>query len=468
MIRTFLKDSIIQLIFVFICIVSFHSNGIYAAGTMRDMTSMEIVFDMKVGWNLGNSLDAWADGKTGLATETTWGNPLTTKAMIDALKAKGFKTVRIPVTWNSHFGAAPAYAVDKAWMDRVEEVVNYVLDDEMYVILNSHHDEWVTLTASSQTEVTDKITKIWSQIATRFKDYSDYLIFETLNEPRLYGDTQHEWNGGTVEARKILNDYNFAIVNTIRNSGGNNALRHIMIPTHAATSMAVAQDALVVPNNDKRVIVSQHTYWPYNFTMNKGNGATSTWGSANDKSECDAELDRIQNKFVKKGIPVVIGEWGSIDKSNTMDRAVHAEYYAKAARKRGMLPVWWDNGYEKTDGFALLKRGTSTWLHSSIVDGLIKGVQDGTPVTQQKKENSKFNILEISSGSIRYILPKSANIALLLYDMQGRNVLKVIDTYQAVGSHEIKIPVTGISSGSYILELKSDNHSFLKTIFLAN
>ena len=158
----------------------FGGTTVYAAGVMRNITSMEIVSDMKIGWNLGNTLDAWATGVSGLNTETCWGNPTTTKAMFDALKAKGFKTVRVPVTWNYHFGASPAYTIDKAWLDRVETVVKYGIDNDMYVILNMHHDDWITLTASSQTAITDKITKIWAQIADRFKDYSDYLDFRNI------------------------------------------------------------------------------------------------------------------------------------------------------------------------------------------------------------------------------------------------------------------------------------------------
>jgi len=451
-----------QLLINLFCIGSL-SGTINAAEVMRDMTSMEIVHDMKVGWNLGNTLDAWVDGVSGLETETSWGNPKTTKALIDALKEKGFKTVRVPVTWKSHFGAAPSYTIDKEWLDRVEEVINYVLDNGMYAILNSHHDEWVTLTPSSQSEVTDKITKIWAQIADRFKDYSDYLIFETLNEPRLYG-TQYEWTGGTAEARNILNAYNLAIVNTIRSSGGNNAKRHIMIPTHAATPMDVAQDALVIPNNDKRIIVSQHTYWPYNFTMNTGDGATTSWGSQKDQDECIEELDRIANKFVKKGIPVIIGEWGSIERSNTDARAFHAEFYAREVRKRGMLPVWWDNGYEKSGGFALISRKNLTWVFPSIADGIIKGVNDGTPVSQKEVSKISFNTLDYSSGKILYSLQKNSFVTLNVYNMMGRSVYGMKSFNQPAGNYSISIPIDKFSSGKYVLQLKTNDNSVSKKI----
>jgi endoglucanase len=438
-------------------------NIVYATGIMREMTSMQIVQDMKVGWNLGNTLDAWANGVNGLNSETCWGNPKTTKAMIDAVKAKGFKTIRLPVTWQGHFGGAPNYTIDKAWMDRVEEVVKWALSDEMYVILNTHHDDWVTLTTSSQSSVTEKITKIWSQIADRFKDYSDYLVFETLNEPRLIG-TQYEWTGGTTEARKILNAYNLAIVNTIRSSGGNNALRHIMIPTHAATPMAVAQDALVIPNDDTRIIISQHTYWPYNFTMNTGAGATSSWGSATDKEECDEELDRIANKFVKQGVPVVVGEWGAIDKGNNEARATHAQYYANAVRKRGMLPVYWDNGYDGNGGFALLKRSTSTWLYPAIVDGMIKGANDVQVNVNETKLQKASHDFVISSGRVRYFLPQPQYVVFSIFDLQGKNIITIANGLQTIGSHEFRISHTAIPSGNYVFELKTGNQAISKNV----
>ncbi|MDO5577447.1 MAG: cellulase family glycosylhydrolase, partial [Fibrobacter sp.] len=356
-----------------------------------------------------------------------------------------------------HFGSAPSYTIDKEWLDRVEEVINYVLDNSMYAILNSHHDEWVTLTPSTQNEVTDKITKIWAQIADRFKDYSDYLIFETLNEPRLYG-TQYEWTGGTKEARTILNAYNLAIVNTIRASGGNNAKRHIMIPTHGAAAMDNVQSDLVIPNNDPRIIVSQHTYWPYNFTMNTGDGATTSWGSEKDQKECIEELDRIETKFVKKGIPVVIGEWGSIERSNTEARAFHAEFYAREVRKRKMLPVWWDNGYEGREGFALLSRKTLEWKFPSIADGLIRGVNDGTAICPKNRISNNFNRAKLNfvSGKVFYSLSKPSPVTLNVYDIMGKSVYNMETFNSQAGTHFVLLPSGNLSSGKYIFQLKTN------------
>lgn len=431
-------------------------SSLFAAGTMRDISSMKVVEEMKIGWNLGNTLDA--TGGSGLNTETSWGNPKTTKAMMDELKNKGFKTIRIPVTWEKHFGSAPDYAIDRAWLDRVQEVVDYVIDNGMYAILNTHHDEWVVLKSGSQNEVTDKITKIWKQIAERFKDYSDYLIFETLNEPRLYGE-QTEWTGGTHEARLILNSYNIAIVKTIRETGGNNALRHIMIPTHAATAMEAAQDDLQLPEGDNRIIISQHTYWPYPFTMEEP--GVNTWGSQKDKDECDDELDRIYEKFCSKGIPVVVGEWGAIQKNNTAARTVHAEYYAGAVRKRGMCPVWWDNGWEGDGGFALLNRDRGGWYFPEIVDGLIKGSDVPVAVSQPRQQ---FNIvtpsaLDANASSTHYwtVFDISGRV---LYRGNGAALLNA-------GNSMLPQSLRNLRSGSYIFRITNGTGTVERSVTVA-
>jgi aryl-phospho-beta-D-glucosidase BglC (GH1 family) len=334
---------------------------------MRNVSSLELVKEMHLGWNLGNTLDAPAG-------ETAWGNPKTTQAMIDAVKAAGFKTVRIPVTWQKHMGAAPDYVVDSAWMDRVEEVANYVLSTGMFAIVNTHHDEWVSvMPTADKAAITAQLVKLWTQIATRFKNYDEHLVFETLNEPRTTDDTQ--WNGGTPEARAMINAYNLAAVNAIRATGGNNAQRHIMIPTHAANASATCIGDLVIPNNDPKIIVSLHTYYPYDISM----GTATTWGTDKEKADMIAELDRLATALPKKGRAAVIGEWGTIDKSNTAVRVEHARTYAREARARGFCAIWWDNGFIGKDGFGLLNRKVSpvSWFYPEIKDALAAGATAG-------------------------------------------------------------------------------------------
>ena len=342
------------------------TGGSSGSAGIRGISPMAAVKEMKLGWNLGNTLDAWPGGETG------WGNPLTTKQMIDTLKAAGFNTVRLPVTWKDHLGPAPDYVIDAAWLARVREVTNYVLSNGMYAIVNTHHDEWVSLMPDAdQALITDKLSKLWSQIAAGFRDYDDHLVLETLNEPRTTDST--EWTGGTPAARMILNGYNAAAVKAIRETGGNNALRFVMIPTHGANSATQCVNDLVIPNDDPRIIISLHTYYPWAFSGDSA--GTAEFGSAADLAAMNAELDRIANLTVKKGRAAIIGEWGSLDKGNTAARVTHAQAYAAAVRQRGLVPIWWDNNLiGASAGFGLLDRRMLSWYYPEIKDALATGV----------------------------------------------------------------------------------------------
>lgn len=333
-------------------------------GVMRGLSPTEIVADMKTGWNLGNSLDA--EGPD----ETFWGNPATTQAMIDVVANRGFKTLRVPVTWRFHQGPAPDYIVKSEWLDRVEEVVNYGRANNMYTIVNVHHDDpWIIPTTSQADAVKDRLSKLWTQIANRFKNYSDYVIFETLNEPR-HENTPQEWTGGTAEGRDVVNQYHQVSLDAIRATGGNNSTRKIMISTYAASTLPVAMDALVIPNNDENTMVSLHSYFPFPFTLG---GTDTTWGSDDDKAQLEAEMDRIKTEFTDNGIAVVLGEWSSGNQNNIEDRLEHAAFYAEKAAERGFASVWWDNGNSgvSNDGLAIFDRRSLSWPFGSIADSII-------------------------------------------------------------------------------------------------
>ncbi len=455
-----IKKSIIFNSLIFLNAISglFHaslSQGV-AKGPMRDITAKELVWDMKIGWNLGNTLDA-PNG------ETTWGNPMTTQAMMDAVKAKGFRTVRIPVTWDKHMAGPPDYTVDKAWMDRVETVVGYVLRDSMYAIVNTHHDEWITLTSTNQATVKEKITRLWTQIAARFRDYSDYLLFETFNEPR---QSVNEWNGGTPEARAILNSYHQAAVNAIRATGGNNTKRFIMICGHGATPTTECIKDIVIPNdNDPRCIVSLHTYYPQDFCFE---GGRSTWGSSEDQMNVLKELNReIIDVSTKGGGAAIIGEWGSIDKNNLSSRVAHAEFYARNARSKGMLPIWWDNGAKD---FGLLNRKTNppSWVWPTIVEALVKGAEDASnPLTSTVKpalapgSGSPIVIKKHEGANIR-ILYEPSFISLRLFTLQGRIIHTHIQSYNSLVI--LTQPGLSVGGGSYLIEHKTGDSYQVNTI----
>jgi endoglucanase len=426
---------------------------------LRNITAKQLVLDMKVGWNLGNTLDA-PNG------ETAWGNPVTTQAMMDAVKAMGFKTVRIPVTWDKHMGSAPNYTVDQAFMDRVETIANYVLRDSMYAIINTHHDEWVTLTTANQAAVADRISKLWTQIATRFKDYSDYLVFETFNEPR---QSVNEWNGGTPEARAILNSYHQTAVSAIRATGGNNASRFIMICGHAATPTTECVNGIVIPNsNDVRCVVSLHTYYPQDFSFPEN--AASTWGSAADQANVIKELDREKNDVsTKGGGTAVIGEWGSTDKGNLSSREAHAEFYARETRSRGMVAIWWDNGVSNQFGILNRKSNPPSWVWPTIAQALVRGANNAAvPVEPTRPEKPALTTSRLTerAGKISYALTAPEMVSVRILTLQGKVVTTLVNSFQPAGEHAILLAKNGMAAGPCLLEFKAGDFLSTKKLFM--
>ena len=346
---------------------------------MRDLTASQLLDEITIGWNLGNTLDAtttsWLPNPTPAQSETAWGCPMTTKAMIDKVKEGGFNTVRVPVSWIDHTGSAPEYRIDEAWMNRVQEVVNYVIDNDMYCILNIHHEnDWLIPTNAQKDSVNARLDAIWTQIATRFGSYDEHLIFEGMNEPRLVGDP-NEWNGGNQEARQVINSYNQTFVNTVRATGGNNAIRCLMVPTYAASCSSTTVSDFVLPTDTvaNKLIVDIHSYSPYNFALNTSGTSSFT---QSDISQLQWTLQEIYNSFGAKGIPVIIGEFGALNKNNINDRVLWGENYLRIAKSYNIRCIWWDNNAFATSGenFGLLNRGTLTWQYPELLEAMMKGL----------------------------------------------------------------------------------------------
>lgn len=352
---------------------STHKNNENVNTRIKDISSLKLVREMKIGWNLGNTLDA--TGVSGVLSETSWGNPITKKQAIDVIKLAGFNILRIPTTWQNHLGPEPDYIIDKQWLDRVQMVVNYGIENEMIVILNLHHEDWHFPSYDNMEEAKVRLKTIWKQIADHFKDYDEHLILEGMNEPRMKG-TNLEWTGGNEESSDVINKLNAVFIDTIRKSGGNNKLRHLMIPPYAASSDPKVWSNFTVPK-DNKIIVSIHAYTPYNFALNKT--GESVWNNDNlsDTSEIDYLIDNLYNNFISKGIAVVIGEFGAMNKDNLNDRVDWAEYYIKKAAEKNIPCVWWDNGAFIGNGenFGLLIRKSMTWKYPEIVSALMKGLE---------------------------------------------------------------------------------------------
>lgn len=360
--------------------------------TLKNADTEAILEDMGLGWNLGNSLDA--TGGSGLDTETSWSNPKTTQALIDKVKSLGFNTVRVPVSWGKHV-SGDNYTIDSAWLARVKEVVDYCYKNDMYVILNIHHDTKSSASASgagyyprsSAYSSSEKfVTSVWSQAAEYFKDYDYHLIFETLNEPRLIG-TGYEWwfskwniPSEVKDAIDCINKLNQKAVDTIRNTGSNNRGRLIMCPGYDASIDGATVSGFKLPTdisgNKNRIAVSVHAYSPYNFAMNVGSGSTSTYTSS-IKNELQDLFSTLKSNFRDKGISVVIGEFGSTDKNNTAERVKWATDYTALAKKNNIPCVLWDN-----NAFAVYN-GSSIVLNSEY-HGYIN--RKGNTVTSPAKD----------------------------------------------------------------------------------
>ncbi len=340
-------------------------------GEIRDITSMELISELTAGWNLGNTLDADAKG---LTAETAWGNPKTTKEMMDAVKEKGFDIIRIPVTWSGHLDAEDN--IDPFWMDRVQEIVDFTIDEDTYVIINLHHEDWNNPFYDNQEAATAKMKKIWSQIAERFKDYDEHLIFEGQNEPRHKG-TPNEWGGGTQEGWEVVNATNAAFIETVRNSGGNNAKRHLMIPGYCATSDKRAPERIALPEGDDKIIVSVHAYTPYSFALS--DDKTATFSSEDNSSTRDITSlrDTLKTGYIDKGIAVIIGETGARSKENVENRIDWASFYTSTMRDIGVTCIWWDNGAFSGNGekFGLFHRQTCTWTYPEIAEAFVNGAK---------------------------------------------------------------------------------------------
>ena len=361
----------------------------FGADAAGDLTAFEITEAMQLGWNLGNTLDSYNKNlqTMDLTAETSWGNPLTTQEMIDAVKAKGFSTVRVPVTWYQHVDKDNGYKINEKWLARVKEIVDYCYNADMYVILNMHHEEgWqnsATL-GSDYNRIKPFVTSVWSQISETFKDYDQHLVFETMNEPRAI-ETDHEWWGPTQEECDVINNLNADILGVIRKSGGNNGSRLVMMPGYCASSDTSMMSKIVVPDDDY-VAVSVHAYSPYGFTMDstKPASAHETFTDAY-RAELASILDGIRKTFGDKDIPVVLGEFSAANFGNTDARVEWAEAYISTTKAYGIPCVLWDNNaYQNPsnpgEAHGYLNRRELTWYDGSsqVIDKMVEVLSDSS------------------------------------------------------------------------------------------
>ena len=333
---------------------------------IRDISSWELVQEMSVGWNLGNTFDATGD--LGLGNETAWQPNTTTEDMIKLLHDTGFDVFRLPVTWDSHMDEN--YNVDPEWMARIHEVVDWGINNGMFVILNTHHEEWYFPTEEDEAQDIEQLTALWKQIAEEFKGYDEHLIFEGLNEPRKRG-TNVEWNGGDNEGQLVVADYAKAFYDTVRATGGNNEKRHLMLTGYAASSSRNALEQIWLPENDDKVIVSVHAYLPYSMALD----INGTDKFDENNTEIDSLFYNLKDLFLSKNIPVIIGEYGTVNKDNLEDRIACAEKYIGYGAENHVPMIWWDNNafFGNGENFGLMGReAPAEWRTPELVDAIIE------------------------------------------------------------------------------------------------
>lgn len=348
------------------------------ADTMEDIDSQTLVSDMGVGWNLGDTLDVCAadrdgDGKVNEAPaegekvdETLWGNVYTTPELFDHLKADGVKSVRIPVTWRDHISDDGKNTIDPDWIQRVQEIVDYAYDRDMYVILNMHHDgggdpdfgAWIRTDAPGFEAVREKYKRVWEQIAAYFSGYDERLIFESMNEVGF--DSVAE-----ARAYDMLNTLNQDFVDLVRASGGNNDKRHLLIAGYWTDIEMTCDEKFQMPDDPAgHCIVSVHYYTPYQFCIT---GEESTWGTDGDIKRMQGLIQKMEDNFVSQGVPVIVGEYGMVS-ADTNSRILFSETLTQLCHERGMATFFWDNGSE-------YDREAYAWRTDGLIEALCQAVK---------------------------------------------------------------------------------------------
>lgn len=319
-------------------------------------SAWEITQMMGKGWNLGNTFDATGGNKNDVySQETSWGNPKVTKELIDGVKAAGFTTIRIPVTWYKHIDRSNGYKINDAFLDRVNQVVDYAFDNELFVILNLHHENWVNdkNIHENYKEIGKELSAVWNQLADRFAEYDQHLIFESMNEPRAVGK-DYEWNGNQA-CYDAVNYLNQVFVDCIRGNGkGNNPERAIMIPGYAASSNPSVLKSIQIPQYNgkdaENVIISVHCYSPYNFCLSDNQDSFNP-KNTQDTADITSLMSNLKSLFLSKGIPVVIGECGATNtRDNDEARKIWFTYFGDITSEYGIPAVVWDNGAKGNSG----------------------------------------------------------------------------------------------------------------------
>ncbi len=362
---------------------SYNLSPLPADATGMSSTAQQLAAKFKLGWNIGNTMEA-PGGETG------WGNPAITEAYVKFVKQQGFTAIRLPCAWDWHHLADPAKAkIDPAWLNRVKEIVGYCVNNGLYVLLNIHWDGgWLenNCTPAKKDSVNAKQKAYWEQIATALRDFDEHLMFASANEPDVQNQAQME----------VLHSYHQTFVDAVRSTGGKNSYR-VLVVQGPSTSIEKSNDWMNMPTDvvPNKLMAEVHFYTPSQFCIlldgdaswgkmfyywGAGNHSTiepdrnATWG---EESEVDKSFALAKKKFIDKGIPVILGEYGAYRRNDNTYKPKDLEkhnnsvdywitYVTKKAIANGLIPFWWDTG-------GALDRRLNTVKDQRTIDALIEG-----------------------------------------------------------------------------------------------
>lgn len=391
-----------------------------------DNDAWKMARTLGLGLNIGNQMDA-SDGKTAMEGYWTNGQKLT-QAVFTGLKNKGFKSVRIPVTWIGHIGSAPDYKIDDR-LDRVAELVDWAEKAGLNTIINIHHDGAIDYTNGSyithwldirgavlsnavNTQIKAEIKAVWTQIAERFKDKGDFLIFESFNEIQ---DGHWGWSedyksaAGKKKQNDILNEWNQVFVNAVRATGGNNATRWLGVPGYAADPTMTLNDGFKVPDDPaKKVMVSFHNYTPYTFCQT---GEANDWGHTRRSNLSDSNYSedfqkdichKFYKAYVEKGVPVYMGEYGCTNRTDATARKFQLywlEYVSKCAKTFGMSGFIWENGAVGSNGetYGIINHETGEYLDAVYSKQIVEACSNGF-----YKEGNSYTLESVYNKAPKY------------------------------------------------------------------
>ncbi|MDR3597604.1 cellulase family glycosylhydrolase [Clostridium sp.] len=414
--------------------------------TQTEKTAIEVTQEMGYGWNLGNTMEATASWLPADATaydyEKAWGMPTTTKAMIDGLKASGINSVRIPVAWSNLMSKDGKYTISQSYFDRVDQIISYVLDNNMYAIINDHWDGgwWSNFGSNDEAvrnETMNKYKTMWTQIVNHYANYSDHLIFESANEE--LGDAFG--TGLTLDQRYAkVNEINQAFVDIVRGSGGNNKIRYLLIAGYNTDIDSTCDNRFVMPTDviQNHLIVSVHYYTPPAFCIadetNNSWGYSDSWGTDSDRNYMKSQFEEMQ-KFTKAGYGVIFGEYGvARRKADETIKTGTADFFKSVvslAKEYNYCAMLWDtNGWYDRQDCAFKDQDIASVYKSTV--SVTSVTLDSKSLNIAKGDTSTLTATVLPSDATnKNVTWESSNAAIAIVDANGK--------------------VTGVSKGTAVI-----------------